>query len=33
MAMGLLRMARWKGESGEKDFVLREARACLRAAR
>ncbi len=33
MAEGLLRMARWKGRSGEKDFVMREAYACLKAAR
>ena len=33
MSVGLLRMARWKGESQERDYVLREARACLNAAR
>jgi len=33
MSMGLLRMARWKGESQERNYVLREAKACLKAAR
>lgn len=33
MAEGLLRMARWKGESQERDYVIREANACLRAVR
>lgn len=33
MAEGLLRMARWKGESEEKNYVMREAYACLKAAR
>ena len=33
MSMGLLRMARWKGESHERNYVLREAKACLKAAR
>lgn len=31
MSMGLLRMARWKTESQERDYVLREADACLKA--
>jgi tRNA A-37 threonylcarbamoyl transferase component Bud32 len=33
MSMGLLRMARWKGGSQERDCVIREANACLKAAR
>jgi len=33
MSMGLLRMARWKGGSQERDYVIREANACLKAAR
>lgn len=33
MSMGLLRMARWKSESQERDYVVREANACLRAIR
>ncbi len=33
MSLGLLRMARWKGESQERDYVLREAKACLEAVR
>lgn len=33
MSMGLFRMARWKSKSQERDYVLREARACLNAAR
>ncbi len=33
MAEGLLRMARWKRDSAEKSYVMREARACLKAAR
>lgn len=33
MALGLLRMARWKGESQERDYVIREAKACLKAVR
>ncbi len=33
MAEGLLRMARWKGDSDEKNYVMREAYACLKAAR
>jgi len=32
MSLGLFRMARWKGESQEREYVLREAKACLRAA-
>ena len=31
VSLGLLRMTRWKGDSPEKDFVLREAKACLKA--
>jgi aminoglycoside phosphotransferase (APT) family kinase protein len=33
MAEGLLRMARWKSESQERDYVIREANACLKAIR
>ena len=33
MSMGLLRMARWKGESQERDYVVKEANACLRAVK
>jgi len=33
MSVGLLRMARWKGASPERDYVIREAKACLKAVR
>lgn len=33
MAEGLLRMARWKGDSQERDYVIGEAKACLKAVR
>lgn len=33
MAEGLFRMARWKGDSYERDYVTKEAEACLRAVR
>ena len=31
MSMGLFRMARWKDQSWEREYVLREAKACLKA--
>jgi aminoglycoside phosphotransferase (APT) family kinase protein len=31
MSMGLFRMARWKDSSQEREFVLREAKACLKS--
>lgn len=31
MSVGLLRMTRWKGGSPERDFILKEAKACLSA--
>jgi aminoglycoside phosphotransferase (APT) family kinase protein len=33
MSLGLFRMVRWKGESQEREYILREAKANLRAAR
>jgi tRNA A-37 threonylcarbamoyl transferase component Bud32 len=33
MSLGLLRMARWKGESPERDYIINEANNCLRAVR
>jgi aminoglycoside phosphotransferase (APT) family kinase protein len=33
MSLGLLRMVRWKSESEESDYLIREAKACLEAVR
>jgi hypothetical protein len=33
MSLGLLRMARWRGESHYRDHIIKEANACLKAVR
>jgi aminoglycoside phosphotransferase (APT) family kinase protein len=33
MSLGLLRMARWRGESNYRDHIIKEANACLKAVR
>jgi len=33
MSLGLLRMARWRGESNYRDYIIKEAYACLQAVR
>jgi hypothetical protein len=33
MSLGLLRMARWRVESHYRDYIIKEAYACLKAVR